>query len=228
MKKSFMILTVMALLLISVTVKSPTAEGATSDLEITKVMYIRTTGQSHGLSYDITVHLNFTYKNSGTEWINITGDMSFGSTLVHESHLSQYLNHPGQTSEPFFMGDYTYKSLASVFISFKAAPGATGTVQQEIYIIVGPFDHWPYAGNWHLFSWILFTDENTTNNLPWQASTPQDGYIQLLSGPVGGFAIPVDKFGLLAPYIGLASTILAATVASTVYVKRVKRRKEKQ
>jgi hypothetical protein len=45
---------------------------------------------------------------------------------------------------------------------------------------------------------------------------------------VGGFTIPVDKFGLLAPYIGLASTILVATVATAVYVKRVKRRKEKQ
>jgi hypothetical protein len=50
--------------------------------------------------------------------------------------------------------------------------------------------------------------------------------------PVGGIAVPidisVDKFGLLAPYIGLASTILVATVATAVYVKRVKHRKEKQ
>ena len=45
---------------------------------------------------------------------------------------------------------------------------------------------------------------------------------------VGGIVVPVDKFGLLAPYIGLASTILAATVATAVYVKCVKRRKEKQ
>jgi hypothetical protein len=47
-------------------------------------------------------------------------------------------------------------------------------------------------------------------------------------GPVGGILIPVDKFGLLAPYIGLTSTILVATVATAVYVKRVKRKKEKQ
>ena len=49
-----------------------------------------------------------------------------------------------------------------------------------------------------------------------------------LSPTVGGIVVPVDKFGLLAPYIGLASKILAAAVAPTVYVKRVKRRKEKQ
>jgi hypothetical protein len=49
--------------------------------------------------------------------------------------------------------------------------------------------------------------------------------------PVGGIFIPVDKFGLLAPYIALASTILVATATTAIYVKRVKRterRKEKQ
>jgi len=44
----------------------------------------------------------------------------------------------------------------------------------------------------------------------------------------GGIVIPVDKFGLLAPYIGLASTMIVATVATTIYAKRVKRRKEKR
>jgi len=45
---------------------------------------------------------------------------------------------------------------------------------------------------------------------------------------VGGIVVPVDKFGLLAPHIGVASTILVAAVATAIYVKRVKRRKEKQ
>jgi len=45
---------------------------------------------------------------------------------------------------------------------------------------------------------------------------------------VGGFVVPVDKFGLLAPYVGLASTILVATVATAIYVRHVKRREEKQ
>lgn len=47
-------------------------------------------------------------------------------------------------------------------------------------------------------------------------------------GGVGGVVVPVDKVGLLAPYIGLASTIIVATIATAIYVKRVKRRKEKQ
>jgi len=45
---------------------------------------------------------------------------------------------------------------------------------------------------------------------------------------VGGIWLPVDKFGLLAPYIGLASTAMIGAVATAVYVKRVKQRKEKQ
>jgi hypothetical protein len=45
---------------------------------------------------------------------------------------------------------------------------------------------------------------------------------------VGGIMIAVDKLALLAPYIGLASTILVATAATAIYVKRVKHRKEKQ
>jgi len=43
--------------------------------------------------------------------------------------------------------------------------------------------------------------------------------------PVGGISIPVNKLALLAPYIALASTILIATAATTIYAKR---RKKKQ
>jgi hypothetical protein len=44
---------------------------------------------------------------------------------------------------------------------------------------------------------------------------------------VGGVLVPVDKFGMLAPYIGLASTILVATATTAVYARHVKRREEK-
>lgn len=37
---------------------------------------------------------------------------------------------------------------------------------------------------------------------------------------VGGIRVPVDKLGLLAPYIGLASIAIVGTVATAVYVKR--------
>jgi hypothetical protein len=44
---------------------------------------------------------------------------------------------------------------------------------------------------------------------------------------VGGVVVAIDKLGLLAPYIGLASTILVAIAATAIHVKCVKRRKEK-
>jgi hypothetical protein len=57
-----------------------------------------------------------------------------------------------------------------------------------------------------------------------------------VSGGVGGNVVPVDKlalFGVLlapyVPYVGLASAAIVATaVATAIYVKRVKRKQEKQ
>ncbi len=52
--------------------------------------------------------------------------------------------------------------------------------------------------------------------------------MEIWLGVVGGNMVlmenaPVDKFSLPTPYIGVASTILVATVATAIYVKRVKR-----
>lgn len=46
--------------------------------------------------------------------------------------------------------------------------------------------------------------------------------------PVGGITNLANKLALQAPYIGLASALAGATVATAACVKRVKRRKEKQ
>ena len=44
-----------------------------------------------------------------------------------------------------------------------------------------------------------------------------------MSTTTGGFAVPVDKFGLLAPYIGVVSTIVVVGIAATsIYIKRRK------
>lgn len=47
-------------------------------------------------------------------------------------------------------------------------------------------------------------------------------------GSVGGYIVPVDKIGLLAQYIGLASTTLIVITVTTIYVKRFKHKKQKQ
>jgi plastocyanin len=45
---------------------------------------------------------------------------------------------------------------------------------------------------------------------------------------VGGILVPVNKLALLTPLIGLASLILAATTVAAVYVRRARKREEKQ
>lgn len=72
--------------------------------------------------------------------------------------------------------------------------------------------------------WFIGYFNETTGLLTMHGSS---GLIYWPTG-VGGIWLPVDKLGLLAPYIGTASMILVATVATAIYVKRVKRRKEKQ
>jgi len=48
-------------------------------------------------------------------------------------------------------------------------------------------------------------------------------WLNVTPRPVGGIWVPVDKFGLLAPYICLAITIIVATVATATLVKHKKK-----
>jgi hypothetical protein len=59
-------------------------------------------------------------------------------------------------------------------------------------------------------------------------SYPGGVYTAYYDASVGGVVVPVDKFALLTPYIGLASTAMIGAVATAVCVRRVKRREEKQ
>jgi hypothetical protein len=61
------------------------------------------------------------------------------------------------------------------------------------------------------------------NDLTWKA---QAYYMPVAA--VGGIVVPVDKLGLLAPYIGIVSTIIVATAVVALCVSRVRRRKEKR
>jgi pimeloyl-ACP methyl ester carboxylesterase len=65
-------------------------------------------------------------------------------------------------------------------------------------------------------------------NVPNWASLNQYIIVQFNDyGPspsVGGIWVPVDKLALLVPYVALVSTILVATAATAIYVKRRKKR----
>jgi len=78
----------------------------------------------------------------------------------------------------------------------------------------------------------VYNGTNDYDQFTWEAYGANDILVDsgpvLFLSPVGGILVPVDRFGLLAPYIGLASAIMASTVATAVYIKRTKRKKEKQ
>lgn len=76
-------------------------------------------------------------------------------------------------------------------------------------------------------AWTHTGDHYWPSGADWlDPSTWGTGYIN--PRLVGGVWVAVDKLGLLAPYIGLASTIVVAAAATAIYVKRVKPRKKKQ
>ncbi len=87
----------------------------------------------------------------------------------------------------------------------------------------------PYLCVWSQPAFSLeFTPTGTARFTGWSggsiASTEGDSLgMQYKITAVGGFWVPVDKLDLLAPYIGLASTIIAATAATAIYVKRRKK-----
>jgi hypothetical protein len=80
------------------------------------------------------------------------------------------------------------------------------------------FDHWELDGR------IVGTDPSY--NVTMDNSHLLEAFFK--PHPVGGYSVSIGKPALLAPYIALASTIVGATVATAIYLKRVKRRKEKQ
>lgn len=45
---------------------------------------------------------------------------------------------------------------------------------------------------------------------------------------VGGYSVPICESALLAPCIGITSTLAIATVATAICIRRIKHRKEKQ
>jgi hypothetical protein len=117
------------------------------------------------------------------------------------------------------------------YIIYDYGSGRVLATMQTIEWGYGPFV-WYWVGGWRpwfLLNELYFAETfpagygfNSTLPPP-PPNLPPPG---LGAAGVGGFVVSVDKFGLLAPYIGLASTIIAATIATTIYVKRAKHRKE--
>jgi TolB protein len=98
---------------------------------------------------------------------------------------------------------------------------ATGSVSGMPFKVTSAAWTSPSAGDYY-FQAVYSGDTNYFGS-SW--SDPFTVHLVVSPPPVGGVVVPVDKFALLAPYIALASTILAATAATAIYVKH---RKKKQ
>jgi len=81
------------------------------------------------------------------------------------------------------------------------------------------------ANDWSFFH-ITIKPRSPALSLWYGNSSYPSGTTIPMTTLVGGIAIPVGKLALVAPYIGLASTLMVAMVATTVCVRRVKSRKE--
>jgi hypothetical protein len=88
----------------------------------------------------------------------------------------------------------------------------TFTIPRDVYLVT-------VTANGYLSTSSVFLLEGNilTGNMYWKTTLYPPGW--------GGASVPVDEFALLARYIGLASTITIAAVASIILAKR---RKKKQ
>jgi hypothetical protein len=132
-----------------------------------------------------------------------------------------------------FNWTYTSHSPGFPLVSYEDLDGSTQTVLK-----------WTYEGNDVRdvnISWTMKAPQEAGSYFfcayveTWRDSTLfrtivyGDQEITVVEEPVvGGFELPVDKLGLLVPYIGLASIVTVATVATVITCKRAKRRKEKK
>ncbi len=147
----------------------------------------------------------------------INGNYSF----LYATGTGRYLGEP--------YAKYTI-AYVKIYVSYDVAP-EEGYI--NVYTIANVSGNWiwkpadyvitPEVGKWKIT--LTFISEYLHPLVEDTLVTIQN---TIQSNPVGGVWVPVDKFALLAPYIGLASTILVATAATAIYVKRVKRRKKKQ
>lgn len=160
----------------------------------------------------------------------VMGDFPTGSTnlgLAQVTDRSANLGLAQVTDGGWYEFVITGTVTADVVINGASVTGTNGTV----YLVSGASAYGLSNGTVIVPPSATLTDATLlgfSNFLVIDNSTLFTFVYHYLLPSVSGIVIPIDKFGLLAPYIGLPSTILAAALTTTVYVKRVKRKKEKQ
>jgi len=130
---------------------------------------------------------------------------------------TQITNEAGVADYPFYWTGTTLSSSEGVYIAFGRALGYMNGSWLDVHG-AGAQRSDPKSGN--------------PADYPYGRGPQGDAvriynYVRLVrdasatEAPVGGVSVPIDKFGLLAPYIGLA-TLLAVTVTAIAYLKKRK------
>lgn len=155
-----------------------------------------------------TLNIRFYIKiKVGLHYPQLSREAEFTQTITYDYYYlrTRWLSistSSGGTTDPA-PGTYIYEYGSSVTVTATAYPSYT------------------------FKQWIL--DGATVYNNPIIVTMNSDRTLRaVFESPVGGIWVPVNKFALLAPYIGLASTIIVAIVVTVIYAKRFERRKEKQ
>jgi cell wall-associated NlpC family hydrolase len=189
------------------------------------------------ISVPITMDGSPTGYNTPHTFTGLTGTHTFTvpSSDANGHPFKQWSTGSTSTTITVSSGTYTayYQAVTYYSLTISTSTGGTtnpspGTYSYQAGTVVTvtaipdanyKLDHWELDGNNIGSANPISITMNTNHNLH---------AVFIYSPGVGGIVIPVDKLALLTPYIGLASTIVVAAVATVIYVKRVKHRKEKQ
>ena len=117
----------------------------------------------------------------------------------------------------------TLNIAANVGGTTNPLPGAYNYFNQSAKVWASAFTGY-YLDHWTLDS----VDHGATNPITVDMSEDHVLYAIFQKHAVGGVSVVVDKLSLLAPFIGLASTVVVSAVAGAVCLRRVRRRKEKR
>ena len=158
------------------------------------------------------IGLDLVESSGNTIYANTISENEVAINMSNSNDNTIYWNNFESNTQQVIMSN----SFGNVWDNGYPSGGNYWSDYEDIYPDAEEIDD---SGIWDT-PYVIYADnvDNYPLMEPWTQPQPT---------PVGGISIPVDKFSLLAPYIALVSTILVATAATAIYVKRVKHRKEK-
>jgi hypothetical protein len=184
--------------------------------------------------YHQYIHLWANVTNTGKSYVlfKAGSNITYIWWYVHESYVNSFIANQGNPTN-----SHPYWELISIgWLQFNTDFNWTvGYTKGFDYLWYVGFRTEPFLqGNYYICFEFEVSDQYPHDNSPFYSESLWPGLYTIIRygtrqgvGGVGGVWAPVDKFGLLAPYIGLESTITVAAVVTAVYVRRVKRRNEK-